>query len=349
MNSRERILAVINHAPVDRIPTDIWATAEVWKKLNESFGDAIKQNLHIDGFGGAGPEYIGPSHPSPSNEETTDMWGIRRRNVNYGTGNYSESCHHPLGAAQTIDDLETYPWPQVEWFDYSKVREKLLPQHSELAIKAGYMAPFYLHNQLRGLEQSLMDPLMEPEFTHHLLKRLCDYFYDHHRKLFESADGLIDVAEVTDDYGSQTAPLISLELFNTFYRPHLQRFIDLCHEFGIRVFHHDDGAIRPFIPPLVEMGVDILNPIQWTCPGMDRAGLKKEFGHKICFHGAVENQRILPFGTPDEVRAEVRQCIDSLASDRTGYILCSCHNLQSITPVENIIAMYDEAHRYGAY
>jgi predicted DCC family thiol-disulfide oxidoreductase YuxK len=92
------------------------------------------------------------------------------------------------------------------------------------------------------------------------------------------------------------------------------------------------------------MGIGILNPVQHTCPGMDAAGLKRDFGSKLCFHGAVENQRILPFGTPEEVRAEVRRCIDTLAADGTGYILAPCHNLQP-DAAGNILAMYDEAHR----
>jgi uroporphyrinogen decarboxylase len=165
--------------------------------------------------------------------------------------------------------------------------------------------------------------------------------------LFEAADGFIDISEVTDDLGSQTGPMISLDLYKEFYAPHHKRFMELCHEFDVKVFHHDDGSNRVFLPLLVEMGMDILNPIQWTCPDMDMVELKAEFGGRVCFHGAVENQRILPFGTPEEVRAEVRHCMDSLASDGTGYILASCHNMQVNTPVENIIAMYDEAHTYG--
>jgi len=214
-------------------------------------------------------------------------------------------------------------------------------------VQCGYMAPFYFHNLLRGLEQSLIDPLLDPEFTHYLVGRISDFFYAQHRRMFESCEGLIDVAQVTDDLGSQTGPLISMELYKEFYAPHHKRFIDLCHEFGVKVFHHDDGSCRPFLPLLMEMGIDILNPIQWTCPGMDMKELKAEFGRKICFHGAIENQRILPFGTPEEVRAEVRHCIDALASDGTGYILAPCHNLQVVSPVENIIAMYDEAWKYG--
>jgi len=262
-------------------------------------------------------------------------------------GVYDEQCFYPLATAQTIDDLNKYAWPDSGCFDYLGMRAKAQDAGRTKAVKCGYMAPFYFHNLLRGLEQSLIDPLLDPEFTHLLVGRISDFFYDHHRRMFEACEGLIDVAEVTDDLGSQTGPLISLELYRKFYAPHHKRFIDLCHEFRIKVFHHDDGSCRRFLPLLVEMGIDILNPIQWICPGMDMRELKAEFGDRVCFHGAIENQRILPFGTPEEVRAEVRHCIDTLASNGTGYIIAPCHNLQVNTPVENIIAMYDEAWKYG--
>ena len=107
------------------------------------------------------------------------------------------------------------------------------------------MAPVYVHNLLRGMEQSFLDPLAEPELTHELLRRVCDFEYERHRRTFEAAPGLIDIAEVTDDLGCQTGPLFSLKLYREFYKPHHQRFIKLCREFGIRVFHHDDGGMRP--------------------------------------------------------------------------------------------------------
>jgi uroporphyrinogen decarboxylase len=97
------------------------------------------------------------------------------------------------------------------------------------------------------------------------------------------------------------------------------------------------------------MGIDILNPVQATCPGMEMEGLKRDFGQTLCFHGGIDNQHILPFGSPEEVRAEVRRAIDTLASDRTGYILAPCHNVQPVTPVENILAMYDEAWCYRKF
>ncbi|HUW31165.1 MAG TPA: uroporphyrinogen decarboxylase family protein [Planctomycetota bacterium] len=349
MTSCERVLAAINHESYDRVPLDIWATPEVWVKLRDHFGpDAdIGKALHIDGFAGIGPRYIGPPAAPVPDGESVDFWGIRRRNIDYGTGVYSEIYHWPLAFAKTIDDLDRYQWPSADWFDYSQMEADAKALGREKAIQCGYMAIFYHHNMLRGLEASLVDPLLEPEFTKELLRRLGEFFYQHHLRMFEAAGRHIDVCQVTDDFGTQTGPMIGMGVFREFYRPHMQRFIDLCRSFDIKVMHHDDGGIRPFIPDLVEMGIDILNPIQWKCPGMDREELKREFGGKLCFHGGVENQEILPFGTEEDVRAEVRRNIDLLASDGTGYILCSCHCIQPVTPVGNIIAMYDEAWKYG--
>lgn len=349
MNSRERMLAAINRQPVDRIPTDIWTTQEVWRKLRDHFGAGvdIMSELHIDGMNAVSPAYIGPALPKMPEGEFIDYYGLRSKFIPHEGGAYAEVIYHPLAAAKTIDDLDDYQWPQADWFDYSKMRERALVVREKRVVMCGSMMPFFYHNQLRGLEQSLMDPLLEPELTHEIISRLTDFYYEQGRRMFQACEGLIDLAGVTDDLGSQTGPLINPKTYREFYAPHHKRLIDLCHEFGIKVFHHDDGGCRPFIPMLVDMGIDVLNPIQWKCSGMDMDELKAEFGDRICFHGAVENQGILPFGTPEDVRAEVRHCIDALACDGTGYVLASSHNIQVVSPVENIIAMYDEAYNYG--
>jgi len=357
MNSRERVLAAIERRPVDRVPTDIWATPEVWDALRARFGtdEEAREALHIDGIADVRPAYIGPPlAPCPADAGVDfqvyyGVWGAGLSWVEHGTGRYLEQVNYPLAQAQTVADLDAFRWPDPDWFDYAGLRAIAARHYETRVVMCGYMAPLYLHNLLRGMEQSFMDPLAEPELTEELLRRVCEFEYQRHRRAFQAAAGLIDVAQVTDDLGCQTGPLMSLEVYRRFYKPHHERFIALCREFGIKVFHHDDGAMRPFLPDLVEMGIDILNPVQWTCAGMELTALKRDFGGRICFHGGVENQKILPFGTPEEVRAEVRHCIDALASDGTGYILAPCHNLQSITPLENIVAMYDEAWNYGRY
>ena len=355
MTSRERVLAAINHQPVDRIPTDIWATAEVWDKLKARFGsdEQIRQALHLDGIVDVRPAYIGPPLPESPPDAGIDfavfygIWGATLKWMGHGTGRYLEQVRYPLQSVQNVEELKSFPWPSADWFDYAGLREAALKARAKRVVQCGYMAPLFAYGLLRGLEFSFSDPLANPELAHEILRRVCDFTYEYHRRMFETCEGLVDVAQVTDDLGCQTGPLMSLAMYREFYAPHHQRFIGLCREFGIKVFHHDDGGIRPFLPDLVAAGVDILNPVQWMCPGMDMVELKRDFGTQVCFHGAVENQQILPFGTPEEVRAEVRHCIDALASDGTGYILSPCHNLQSQTPIENIVAMYEEAWTYG--
>lgn len=356
MTSRERILAAINHQPVDRVPTDIWATPEVWEKLRLRYGSEAeaRKALHIDGIMDIRPDYVGPAFTQPCPPDAGQdfrvlygIWNAGLKWVGHGTGRYLEQTNAPLGHVQTVDDLAKVPWPNPDWFDYAGMRREAERLHPNHVVMSGYMAPAYIHSLLRGMELSLLDLLAEPELTHLLLEKVCGFLYDYHKRLFEACDGLIDLSQVTDDLGCQAGPLFSLEVYREFYAPHHRRFMGLCRNFGIKVFHHDDGGMRLFLPDLIESGIDILNPVQRTCPGMELAGLKKDFGRKICFHGGVENQNILPFGTPEQVRAEVRHCIDALAKDQTGYILAPCHNLQSMTPVENIVAMYDEAWAYG--
>ena len=356
MNSRERILAAINHQAVDRVPTDIWATPEVWDKLKLTFGSEAnaRQELHIDGIMDIRPDYCGPAFktacPADAGQDFRVLYGIWGAGLHWvanDTGRYLEQTNTPLAQIATVDDLAKVQWPRADWFDYAGMRQVAERLHPDHVVMSGYMSPGYIHNLLRGMEMSLMDPLAEPALTHLLLAKVCDFLYDYHRRIFEACEGIIDISQVTDDLGSQSGPMFSLEMYREFYAPHHQRFMKLCRDFGIKVFHHDDGSMRAFLPDLIASGIDILNPVQWTCPGMELDGLKNDFGRKICFHGGVENQRILPFGTPAEVRQEVRHCIDALAKDQTGYILASCHNLQSVTPIENVIAMYDEAWNYG--
>jgi uroporphyrinogen decarboxylase len=147
----------------------------------------------------------------------------------------------------------------------------------------------------------------------------------------------------------QSGLLISPDIFEEFFAAQHKRLIDLVKSHGIKVFHHDDGAIRPLIPRLIDLGIDVLNPIQWKLPGMNPEGLKREFGARICFHGGVDNQETLPFGSKKDIENEVLYLLNTLAADHTGYIIAPCHNIQPITPVENIIAMYEAIGYYGRF
>ncbi len=351
MTSRERTLAAIDLGTPDRVPLDIWATEEVWGKLRAHFqtedNAVVRRALHIDGFSGAGPAYVGPAIAQLTDGSTADYWGMRTRPMQYPTGVYSEQCHWPLAFAKTVADLEQYAWPSPDWFDFRGVREQC-EAHREHAIEAGYFAPFYFFNKLRGLEQSLLDLALNPELAHAIVDRLGDYFYRYAERLFEAGGGLIDITQLTDDFGTQTGLMISLEMFDEFFLPHYRRLAKLIHDHGIRIFHHDDGAMWDLIPRLIDLGVAVINPIQYRCGNIDRAWLKATYGDRLAFHGGVENQAVLPFGSVAEVAAEVRECIATLGQGG-GYILAPCHNLQAVTPVENIVAMYETAYEAGEY
>ena len=350
---RDRVLAAINHQPCDRVPTDYWGTPEMTDKLCRHLECATQlemyDHLGIDGILSAAPPYSGPPLPEAYDNDwyyELQAWGMRFKAQTYDGGQYWEQVHYPLAEAETIADLQAYPWPDPDWYDYAALARECVPlAESGRALQVGYTAIFYYHNMLRGLEQSLMDPLLEPEFTHYLIRRITDFFLEYHRRCFEAAGDLVDITQVTDDWGAQKGLLTSPRVFETFYRAPTQQAIDLAKSCGIIVFHHDDGDMRPLLPTLVEMGIDVLNPLQWRCGDWDLAALKAEFGGSVCFHGGVDNQRTLPFGAPEDVRAEVERLVETLAGDRTGFILAPCHAIQSNTPVENVLAMYEAVRR----
>ncbi|MBS3762632.1 MAG: uroporphyrinogen-III decarboxylase-like protein, partial [Planctomycetes bacterium] len=133
-----------------------------------------------------------------------------------------------------------------------------------------------------------------------------------------------------------------------FLLPRMKRMMDLAHENGAYVFHHSDGSIRNILPDMIEAGIDVLNPIQWRCEGMERERLKRDFGDDLVFHGAMDNQYTLAFGSVEEVQQEAKDNIRILG-EGGGYILAPCHNIQSVSPPENVVAMYENAYEHGWY
>lgn len=185
-----------------------------------------------------------------------------------------------------------------------------------------------------------------PEIVHYCLDKLFDLAYDSTRRIYEQIPGQVLITYVAEDMGGQDTLMYSPAQIHEFLLPRMKRIMDLAHEAGAFVFHHNDGNCRAIIPDMVEAGIDVLNPIQWRCPNMDREGLKRDFGDKLVFHGAVDNQYTLPFGSVEEVRQEVLDNLRILG-EGGGYILAPCHNIQSVSPPENIVAMYETCYEHG--
>lgn len=364
MNPRERILAAINHRPVDRVPTDMWATGEVQELLFSHFninvggsqplkgiglnGGELTRSpeailklwdiLGVDGIFSLSPPYIGPDLEQ-SGDVVFDEWGFGYRMHFYEGGQYQEQKIYPMKDFTSIDELNSYRWPDPDWYDYDAI-PGLIEQCGGRAVCCGYYAPFTYHQYLRGLENNLMDPYMDEEFTHLLLTRLCEFFDEYHQRCFDAAPGLIDLTQVTDDWGSQTGLISSPDIFHKFYKESMGKAISNAHRNGLKVLHHNDGDCRPLLDDIVDMGIDVLNPIQWRCGDWDLQNLKSRYGNQVCFHSALDNQITLPLGSAQDVKDESTMLVETLGADGTGFILGPCHNIQINTPLENILALY---------
>jgi len=351
MTPRERWLAVLSGKRPDRVPCDYQATKEVTSRLLTELGCASERDLW-ERLGIDAAIRLGPTH-ALADEDNWHMqshykvWQIGTEEVPYGngTGVYVEVVSHPLAKAETVADVERFAWPDPDAWDVSGLRAKC-QAWAGYPIIGGCFEPFYLYCRLRGMEQALMDLALNPAITDAILERI---YYIHEsviRRTLEAAADLIDLIYVAEDFGTQNSLLMSPAAFRRFLKPWLARMIQLVHSYGGEVIHHDDGAIRPLLPELIEIGIDVLDPVQWRCPGMDREGLARDFGAELVFHGAVDNQQTLPFGTPEDVRREVADNI-RMFQDCKGYIVASCHNIQPNTPTENIVALYDAVREFG--
>ena len=347
LSSRERVRLALNHQETDRIPIAMVCSG-INAPADQAF-DALLQRQHgidlqsflsqVIDVRAVEPRYIGP--PLPPN---TDIWGVRRKNVSYGAAGYDEIAEYPLKDAQSITDLETYPWPTTDWFDYDSLNQSIAVANIDgehcLMVSNGNI--FESSWYMRGFEQIFMDLVENPEFVYALLDRVTNFFIDHFTRMLEVADGRVDLAFTADDIAGQRGLLISPHMWRENIMPHHMRLNQAIHQFDVKVIYHSDGAVQEAVPGLIEMGIDVLQALQFSALGMDPAYLKNNFGDRLCFEGGVSVQTTLPFGTPDDVRAETEMLIRSLGKGG-GYILGPSHAIQVGTPPENIWAMFDTA------
>lgn len=345
MTPKERWLAVVNREKPDRVPMYYRATEVATEKLLKHMGcqntNEMFEQLHIDRMVGVGPRYVGP--PPPPGE---DIYGRRYQTVEYEGGTYRECASHPLADYETVTEIErNYTWPSPDWYDFSDI-PKRVEGVEDRVISGGGSEPFLIYKNLRGDIQAFIDLIENPDIVHYCLEKLYGLCYENTRRIYEQIPGKVMVTSVAEDMGSQESLLYSREHLQEFFFPYMKRMMDLAHEAGALVNTHSDGAIQEILSDLIDMGADIVNPVQWRCKGMDREALNRNFGDKLVFEGAMDNQYTLPFGTVEEVRQEVRDNIRILG-DGGGYILAPCHNIQVVGPAENVVAMYETGYEEG--
>ena len=349
LTSRERVLAAIQHEETDRVPVDLWITRSSERRLAQHLGCApgeeLREALDID-LRTLFPPYIGPPLEKTDTREA-DVWGVVRSQVTAGRATYMEVSHTPLAHAASVDDLDDFAWPRADWFDveaFSAQIERDRGRHAIVVCDERTNRTTVLHQAiyLLGMEKMMMDLAVNEEFMAELFRRIADFYLAVNERIFEACKGQVDLLLIGDDLGTQSGLLISPDMIRRFILPHLARYADQCHAYGIKVLFHSCGSVRDMIGDLIDVGVDVLNPIQRHAAGMIPSEIKEEFGDRLAFHGGADIQHTLPEGSPDDVRTEVRDLIDTMGKGG-GYILSSTHNIQDDVPIDNVLAMYREA------
>jgi len=342
MNSKERVSAALKRQPVDRPPIFMWfhpdTTARLARTLeippalvSEVMGDDVKQAWVANNYAMEGivHQREGDGH--------VDDWGIHW----VKEGPFNQIKHYPLLEASE-SELQQYQFPHGKIAQLLSNMNPLLERADEFFIGCD-VSPclFEMICRLRGMENAIMDLAANPAVSHMLLEKCCQFAVDVSQ--YACARFELDWLWTGDDVGGQRAMIMSPQCWREMIRPYLQQIVDVGKSQGLPVAYHSCGAIRPIIPDLIEMGLDVLNPIQCNCPGMDPLGLKKDFGRDIAFMGGVDTVELLPHATAAEVNRATHRLIDGMTADGGGYILAASHTVPPETPLENIFSMYDAA------
>jgi len=278
-----------------------------------------------------------------------DMWGIEWE---YMLDAYSVS-DSPLKEA-TIGDLDRFNWPDPHHPDmFAGLREQARYWYEQTdyvivadSIKGGILTKAF---QIRGYEQMFMDMINNVEFAEALMDKLLWLYQEMWAEYLQQVGPYVQMVYFTDDIGGQNAMLISPDMFRRLLKPRLKALIEHIKSLAeVKFMYHTDGTLVDVIDDIIEIGVDVLNPVQTSAMGMDTHVLKEKYGDRLSFHGAIDVQQLLPKATPDEVRYDVAKRIYDLAPGG-GYILSPCHNVGSDVPPQNIITMFEAAQAYGRY
>ena len=383
MTSRDRLTTALDHREPDRVPFDLGSTfvtgltRGAWQGLLAELGetdrpeppilDAVQQLVVpdqdiLDRLGVDTTSLVRhlPGRPPLHEREDEeylmfdDAWGISWR-MPKAQRLYYDMFRHPL-AGKTLADAKAHPWPDpTKTFDRAMVRDLARRLHEETdkgIIVAGFGSGILeMTLWLQGFDQGYMNLLADKPLTCYLLDRITDIKMAYAELVLEAAGDYCHVFYGGDDVGHQSAPAMRPEMFRELMVPRYQRY----HSFlklkapHIKIFFHTCGCVYPLLPDLIAAGIDILNPVQVNAAEMgDTKRLKREFGRDLTFWGGIDTQHVMPHGTPEEVKDEVRRRIEDLAPGG-GYVFDTVHNIQADVPGRNIVALAEALDEYGWY
>lgn len=377
MNSKERVLKALDHHQPDRVPLDLggWVTTissvaynrllkllgisrerEVFDWLRQTVDpeEEILQRLGVD------TRYVHPGKPESwtfSPEETgkglyvEDEWGCGF--LKTPTTLYYNLCLSPLTDAK-LEDLEKYPWPDPRdpgYLDGVAEKANSLAEKNEFGVVGDFAWETWYERawKLRGLEQFYMDMVLDRDFVHALLDKTLELHLEFLDHVLSACGDYLDVIIQGGDLADQKTTLMSLEDYREFVKPRQRRAIELIRsKTGAKIFYHCCGAVSSLIPEFIDLGIDIINPVQTRAAGMEAGKLKTEFGDRVVFWGGVDSQQVLPQESAQEVEKEIRHLIREMAPGG-GFVACAVHNIQADVPPENVLALYDAVLKWGEY
>jgi uroporphyrinogen decarboxylase len=342
MNSKQRVQAALQRKPVDRVPIFMWfhpSTAERLSRLLEipvgalgqAMGNDVEQTWVNNNYAmeGITHDHDGETH--------VDYWGItwvKRYFFNQIEG-------FPLQQAAP-EEVLAYQFPYAHLEDLLGQMAAVVPHAPDTFVGCDVSpCAFEMYWRLRGMENTMLDMALEPELAATMLQRCADFSIALAQRACD--DFPLDWLWTGDDVASQLGMMMSPKSWRQLIRPQLQRVFDVGKRHGLWVAYHCCGALRPIIPDLIEMGLDVLNPVQGNCPGMDPFELKREYGVSLAFMGGMDTQDLLPHGTAGQVHRETSRLLEAMSADGGGYILAASHTIPPETPDENIFAMYAAA------
>ncbi|MGD0089771.1 MAG: uroporphyrinogen decarboxylase family protein [Planctomycetota bacterium] len=354
MTSRERVLKTFARQVPDRVPINYSANADIDWRLKQHYGlarndgEGLRRALGVD-FRGVDAPYIGPKLHPDLPDRNIDIWGIRTRWIAHESGGYWDYCDFPLRDA-TLEQIEAWPLPKPDHFDYSKIAEQCA-RHAGFAIHAGGPGTVDIINKdamLRNMEQVLVDLLTDEPAGLRLIDRRLAVQLEVTARILEAGRGRIDFLWLGEDLGTQKGPLISLELFRKHIRPRHQKFVDLAKAWKIPVLIHSCGSSSWAFDDFAEMGIGAVDTLQPEAKNMAPAYLKQRYGGKLAFHGCISTAGPVAFGTPEQTAQNAREVLEVMMPGG-GYCFAPTHMLQDNSPTENVLAMYETAHKWGKY
>jgi uroporphyrinogen decarboxylase len=375
MTHRERVLTALKHAAPDRVPLDLGSTGattitvKAHERLRAHLGlpvetppvlwsvrsstvipdEAILRRFDVD----ARPVLLGTPRGRPdrklSDDSFLDEWGVTW--TRHGGSHFINSDGPFCRLAEpTLQDIEKHAWPEPldpGRFQGLRERARKLHEESDYAVVLNLSnGPVHQCQYLRGYAAWLEDLLLRPVFAEALMDRVVDILIQIANRALEEAGASVDLVTFGDDIATQNAALFRPELYRKMIKPRHRALADAIHRHGKPLLFHSCGSVYALVRDLIEVGVDVLNPVQVSAVDMDTDRLKREYGNELAFWGAIDTHRVLPRGTPSEVSEEVKRRVDDLHGNG-GYILCAVHNIQPEVPPENVVAMYEAALEYG--